>query len=402
MKYVITEHKSNEEKNEIQKQGLYCYDLRMSDEQTEIATIEKSVLVNRVGSVITDEPINFGKNDFIDYKQFIKSNESVNLGELKDDKINFISFYLGYSLLNEQLKKSSSPECDTAYKFCSYLAHDFMKSNKYSENLEDIREWIVKDTDNIMQDMEIFYKENSSFKVIYDDIYYFTFVIGYDLLNAAFTKTNVKDVNIIYKFSKQLAQKYMDSEYFKDLNHSAYTMLEKYINDNKDIIKSQFFHFAGLDNKEIIKVGKRRDTPVALVKNVFSDSTEEYIIAFYYELRETKIDWGYGYYYNQNIQKAEKDFSKVLQGGNLDKTFEETDKKELIVKFIGIDSWDRPVYKDKKGNLYKDVNLGMGEISLCTSANNQFEGEPDTPINDEYKIKVVDSFKDKKKNNEIR
>ena len=54
--------------------------------------------------------------------------------------------------------------------------------------------------------------------------------------------------------------------------------------------------------------------------------------------------------------------------------------------FIGIDSWDRPVYRDESGCLWKDVNLGNGEPNLHSAANNEFDDEPDMPIRGEYEI----------------
>ena len=54
--------------------------------------------------------------------------------------------------------------------------------------------------------------------------------------------------------------------------------------------------------------------------------------------------------------------------------------------FVGIDSWDRPVYQDQSGRIWKDVNLGHGESSLHSSADNGFEGEPDMPIQGEFEI----------------
>lgn len=53
--------------------------------------------------------------------------------------------------------------------------------------------------------------------------------------------------------------------------------------------------------------------------------------------------------------------------------------KKLVLKFIGVDSWSRPVYEDENGKLFKDTNCDSGEIALCT-AYGGFEGEPDTPI----------------------
>ena len=67
-------------------------------------------------------------------------------------------------------------------------------------------------------------------------------------------------------------------------------------------------------------------------------------------------------------------------------------EKVLNIKFIGIDNWDRPVYKDENGRILKDTNFGIGEIALCTSSNNSFYGEPDTPINEDTKVKIVKEF----------
>ena len=80
MKYLVTSYKDNKEKQEIESKGLYCYDLRHSDEGGEIATIEKSVLVNRIGSIITDKELKFGNkvyNSFIDFEEFSARNTEV-------------------------------------------------------------------------------------------------------------------------------------------------------------------------------------------------------------------------------------------------------------------------------------------------------------------------------------
>jgi hypothetical protein len=58
-------------------------------------------------------------------------------------------------------------------------------------------------------------------------------------------------------------------------------------------------------------------------------------------------------------------------------------KMKLV--FSGIDNWDRPVYKDEKGRLWKDVTLGSDSPKLYSACNGEFEGEPDMPIH--YYIK---------------
>jgi len=81
MKYLITDVLSKEERQEYENKGLYCYDLRDSDDGRDIATIEKRVVVNRVGSMITNKEIKLGdkpNNDYVDYNEFVSHNKSVN------------------------------------------------------------------------------------------------------------------------------------------------------------------------------------------------------------------------------------------------------------------------------------------------------------------------------------
>lgn len=62
---------------------------------------------------------------------------------------------------------------------------------------------------------------------------------------------------------------------------------------------------------------------------------------------------------------------------------------KLILTHIGVDSWDRPVYKDQYGNRWKDVSLGtdpsMKTLHICCG--NEFEGEPDMPMSCFSKVK---------------
>ena len=76
-----------------------------------------------------------------------------------------------------------------------------------------------------------------------------------------------------------------------------------------------------LDNgMYVIDVGYRNDQPVALVKHNIHNSYE-YIIAFNYKIKDNKMDWGYGYYYDTDLEKAKNDFEKVLKGESLSNTF---------------------------------------------------------------------------------
>lgn len=60
---------------------------------------------------------------------------------------------------------------------------------------------------------------------------------------------------------------------------------------------------------------------------------------------------------------------------------------KLRLTYVGDDSWSRPVYQDQHGHLWKDIDLGDSEQPNLTSAtNNEFEGEPNLPIDCEFII----------------
>lgn len=80
-------------------------------------------------------------------------------------------------------------------------------------------------------------------------------------------------------------------------------------------------------DKCIIEIGKRGNTPVALVERN-TQYGKEYIIGFYYEINNKKLEWGYGYYYNKDLEKAKQDFEKVKAGGNLADTFSQEKSKK--------------------------------------------------------------------------
>lgn len=63
---------------------------------------------------------------------------------------------------------------------------------------------------------------------------------------------------------------------------------------------------------------------------------------------------------------------------------------KMILEYIGMDSWDRPVYKDENKTLWKDVDPREDlSPNLYTSANNELDGEPDTPMSIFEKYKQV-------------
>lgn len=165
---------------------------------------------------------------------------------------------------------------------------------------------------------------------------YFTFVLGYDLLNDMLSKSSTPENDVSYDFCSMVAGEFLQSEEYKNEKYSAYEMLEKWVNDNKDYIKTQHSLFIGerperdktrmLGNgMYVMDVGYRNKQPVALVEKN-TDYGVEYIIAFNYRIDDNKIDWAYGNYYNDDLSKAKQDFKKVLSGGNLADTFNKNKK----------------------------------------------------------------------------
>lgn len=63
--------------------------------------------------------------------------------------------------------------------------------------------------------------------------------------------------------------------------------------------------------------------------------------------------------------------------------------KKLTLIYKGRDSWSRPVY-EAEGRLYVDIDPREGWApNICTKCNNEFDGEPDTPIAEDTEIEFV-------------
>lgn len=159
--------------------------------------------------------------------------------------------------------------------------------------------------------------------------HYFAFVLGYDLLNDMIKKFDTLECDTNYDFCNHIAEQFLQTEEYKNPRHSSYDMLCSWVNDNKEKIEVEYKEFIGYEEKvyndgkfKIIDKGFRNDQPIALVERTFSDSSKEYIVVFYYKIDNDKLDWGYGYYYDDNLSKAKQDYQKVISGGNIADTFE--------------------------------------------------------------------------------
>lgn len=193
------------------------------------------------------------------------------------------------------------------------------------ENIETISLNTIGLKQNIKDYIDDVYIKNRN---IESEKAYFTFILGYDLLNDMLSKSDTTECDINYDFCNLIANRFLQSEGYKNTKYSAYEMLQEWLSDNQEIIQSEYLCYSHKDNKCILETGKRNSDKVALVEHQFKDGTKEYIVAFHYEVDDKRVKWGYGYYYGNDLKRAKKDFEKVKAGGNLADTFEEKKGKK--------------------------------------------------------------------------
>lgn len=162
MKYLEMSYLETKERKELEEKGLYCYDLRHSDLGGEIACIEKDVLVNRAGSMVTDEEIQLGDkypNDYKDYEEFIKENENVSsIEELLASKIE--------KEMNELLKNNEEySKYKTMYiltdknnpeKSIAFASNydDMIEINIKTQEINPIMDWTYNIDDDILGELQ--------------------------------------------------------------------------------------------------------------------------------------------------------------------------------------------------------------------------------------------------------
>ena len=169
------------------------------------------------------------------------------------------------------------------------------------------------------------------------EINYLNFVLGYDLLNSMFKNSKYPECDLSYDFCDYLSRKFIKSDEYENTKFSTYEMLTKWLDTNKKQIEKEYQDYISgsyqvktrqLDyGIYVIDVGYRNVQPVALIEKQNKDF-KEYIIAINYKIQDNKMDWGYGYYYQNNLSKARADFDKVLSGGNLVNTFDKKEREE--------------------------------------------------------------------------
>lgn len=173
------------------------------------------------------------------------------------------------------------------------------------ENIETISLNTIGLKQNIKDYIDDVYIKNRN---IESEKAYFTFILGYDLLNDMLSKSDTTECDINYDFCNLIANRFLQSEGYKNTKYSAYEMLQEWLSDNQEIIQSEYLCYSHKDNKCILETGKRNSDKVALVEHQFKDGTKEYIVAFHYEVDDKRVKWGYGYYYGNDLKRAKKRF----------------------------------------------------------------------------------------------
>ena len=144
-------------------------------------------------------------------------------------------------------------------------------------------------------------------------------------------------------------------------------------------------------------MGKMHITDIQVFRRTFEGKTnpcknDDAVTSKYYPskkylLRYKCTEYGDRYvseaYKTKRIAEERKD---LLLKYNHNRIGLKEDSVMLKMYLIGIDYWDRPVYRDESGKIWKDVNCGSGKPYLHNSADNDFEGEPDMPITVPFEI----------------
>lgn len=90
------------------------------------------------------------------------------------------------------------------------------------------------------------------------EIQYLNFVLGYDLLNSMFRKSGCQECDVNYDFCDYLSRKFINSEEYHNTKYSTYEMLDKWINNNKAMIRNEYESFLGERNIPLIKDTKMK------------------------------------------------------------------------------------------------------------------------------------------------
>lgn len=161
-----------------------------------------------------------------------------------------------------------------------------------------------------------FCKKNSNVK---RDLSYYAYVFEYVFSNEILYKENSED-SMVHSFSKYVGEEYIKSKNYKTDRSHGFEIFSNWLFENSDYIRGEFENYQNQklpfnkivlqNNMKILRMGKRRDQPIALIEKNYGDN-REFVVAFYYQVKDKQINWGYGHYYS-NYNDALNDYKKVI------------------------------------------------------------------------------------------
>ena len=247
---------------------------------------------------------------------------------------NFTSLEVGDTLeYKDYFAYVDEPNIDNEKEIIVYLyknKQDYT-NGEYIESVSLNKEGLKKNIKNYID--ETYSPEKSKNSNYESEKAYFTFILGYDLLQDMFKNSTVQECDRVYDFCDYEAGQFLESNEYHNLKYSGYEMLVEWVEKNKETIREDYKEMTGGEpkiyngNMVIVDKGFRKDQPVALVEKTLNGNEKEYIVAMYYKVNDDKLSWGYAYYYDNDKSKAEEDYRKVISGGNLAHTFDKEQER---------------------------------------------------------------------------
>ncbi len=212
----------------------------------------------------------------------IYANDS-NVISIKPDNFKIKKYKKGYSVLDEillpEIEKGKKIEymTDEAHDYMWYIIETYypddlenkvgmVKYLEYCKNNKITRKYLDEKCESNPSDLlELYDTLHDYFKVdglqvimskdVFDsrcEQYYFTFVLGYDLLHKMMKKYQHLDCDSNFDFCYMIADQFLKSDYYKDNKHSAYEMLCKYVEDNMKAITDSYIGYLGIEINVVV------------------------------------------------------------------------------------------------------------------------------------------------------
>lgn len=151
---------------------------------------------------------------------------------------------------------------------------------------------------------------------------YYNFILGYDLLQEMFAKSNTPECDTNYDFCKYVSSQYMKSSEYLYSRNSAYDNLSKWVNENKYYIQYLYNDYTGKEceiynDMKVLSDININNKAIAVIERNSSDK-KDYVLAKGYRIENNKLLCENNYYYN-NIERVFQDYGNVIAKENEEK-----------------------------------------------------------------------------------